>query len=46
MSDKYDKIVLEAMGGNNKNDEIDKEEKIIHNISKCVVIDKYIAENK
>ena len=40
MSDKYDKIVLEAMGGNNKNDEIDKEEKIIHNISKCVVIDK------
>jgi hypothetical protein len=40
MSDKYDKIVLEAMGGNNKNDDIDKEEKIIHNISKCVVIDK------
>ena len=28
------------MGGNNKNDEIDKEEKIIHNISKRVVIDK------
>ena len=41
ISDKYDKIVLEAMGGNNNDD---KEEKIIHNISKCVVIDKYIDE--
>ena len=37
MSDKYDKIVLEAMGNDDE-----KEEKIIHNISKCVVIDKYI----
>jgi hypothetical protein len=42
MSDKYDKIVLEAMGGNNNDD---KEEKIIHNISKSVVIDKYISED-
>ena len=44
ISDKYDKIVLEAMGG--LNNDIDKEAKIIHNISKCVVIDKYIDENK
>lgn len=42
ISDKYDKIVLEAMGGVNNN--IDKEDKIIHNISKCVTIDKYIDE--
>jgi len=42
MSDKYDKIVLEAMGGANGDD---KEEKIIHNISKSVVIDKYISED-
>jgi hypothetical protein len=42
ISDKYDKIALEAMGGpvNNEND---KEEKIIHNISKCVIIDKDIT---
>ena len=40
MSDKYDKIVLEAMGGAGDND-LEKEDKIIHNISKCVVIDKY-----
>ena len=39
VSDKYDKIVLEAMGGAGDND-IEKEDKIIHNISKCVVIDK------
>jgi hypothetical protein len=39
-SDKYDKIVLEAMGGGGDNDK-EKAEKIIHNISKCVVIDKY-----
>jgi hypothetical protein len=43
ISDKYDKIALEAMGGSCDN-EVDKEEKIIHNISKCVIIDKYIAE--
>ncbi len=39
-SDKYDKIVLEAMGGGGDNDK-EKTEKIIQNISKCVVIDKY-----
>ena len=42
ISDKYDKIALEAMGG--ALNEGDKEEKIIHNISKCVIIDKCIAE--
>ncbi len=41
ISDKYDKIALEAMGGVGGPDK-DKEEKIIHNISKCVVVDKYI----
>ena len=44
MSDKYDKMVLEAMGGAADNG-ADKQDKIIHNISKCVVIDKYINEN-
>jgi hypothetical protein len=39
ISDKYDKMVLEAMGGDGDNDK-EKEQKIIHNISKCVVIDK------
>ena len=38
-SDKYDKIVLEAMGGAGNNDQ-EKTNKIIQNISKCVVIDK------
>jgi len=42
ISDKYDKMVLEAMGGDG--DSKEKEEKIIHNISKCVVIDKCIEE--
>ncbi len=42
VSDKYDKIALEAMGG--PFNESDKEEKIIHNISKCVIIDKCIGE--
>jgi hypothetical protein len=44
ISDKYDRIALEAMGGDGDNDK-EKETKIIHNISKCVVIDKYIGEN-
>ena len=44
VSDKYDKMALEAMGGSGGPDK-DKEEKIIHNISKCVVIDKYVDEN-
>jgi hypothetical protein len=39
ISDKYDKIVLEAMGGSGDND-LEKTEKIIQNISKCVGIDK------
>ena len=43
ISDKYDKMALEAMGGDGDNKE--KEQKIIHNISKCVVIDKYLDEN-
>jgi hypothetical protein len=44
VSDKYDKMVIEAMGGPGDND-IDKENKIIHNISKSVVIDKCNHEN-
>jgi hypothetical protein len=44
ISDKYDRIALEAMGGDGENEK-DKETKIIHNISKCVVIDKYMDEN-
>jgi hypothetical protein len=40
VSDRYDKIVLEAMGGIG-NDELEKEDKIIHNISKCTTIEKY-----
>ena len=40
ISDKYDKIVLEAMGGAGNND-LEKEDKIIHNISKVATIDKY-----
>jgi hypothetical protein len=39
ISDKYDHIVIEAMGGAGNND-LEKENKIIHNISKCVVLDK------
>jgi hypothetical protein len=39
ISDKYDKMVIEVMGGTGNND-IEKEDKIIHNISKCVGIDK------
>ena len=39
ISDKYDHIVIEAMGGSGDND-TEKENKIIHNISKCVTVDK------
>lgn len=39
ISDKYDHIVIEAMGGAGDND-TEKEDKIIRNISKCVIIDK------
>jgi hypothetical protein len=38
-SDKYSKMVIEAMGGVGNND-MEKENKIIHNISKCIMIDK------
>jgi hypothetical protein len=40
ISDKYSKTVIEAMGGSGDNDN-EKEDKIIHNISKCTIIDKY-----
>jgi hypothetical protein len=40
ISDKYDKIVLEAMGGAGS-DDLEKEDKIIHSISKCTTIEKY-----
>jgi hypothetical protein len=40
LSDKYDKMVIEVMGGRGNND-IEKEDKIIHNISKTVVVEKY-----
>jgi hypothetical protein len=39
ISDKYDKIVIEAMGGLGNND-IENETKIVHNISKNIIIDK------
>ena len=39
ISDIYDKLVLETMGGSGNN-EFQKESKIIHNISKCIIIDK------
>jgi hypothetical protein len=41
ISDKYCKMVIEAMGGNGSNNE-EKEDKIIHNISKNVIIDKLL----
>lgn len=41
VSDKYNKIALEAMGGPTDTD-IDKEDKIIQNISKYITIDKYV----
>jgi hypothetical protein len=41
ISDKYDKLVIEAMGGAGDND-LEKENKIIHNISQCTTIEKYI----
>jgi hypothetical protein len=40
ISDKYSKMVIEAMGGAGNND-LEKEDKIIHNISKCTTIEKY-----
>ena len=38
-SDKYDKLIIEAMGGKGDND-LEKEDKIIRNIAKVVIIDK------
>jgi hypothetical protein len=38
-SDQYNKIIVESMGGSGDND-VEKEDKIIKNISKSVVIDK------
>ena len=38
-SDKYSKIIVESMGGSGNNDE-EKEEKIIRNIAKNVVVEK------
>ena len=40
-SDKYDKLIIEAMGGKGDND-VEKEDKIIKKIAKNVSIDKYI----
>ena len=39
-SNKYDKLIIEAMGGKGDND-LEKEDKIIKNIAKNVTIDKY-----
>ena len=36
-------MVLEVMGG--IGDELEKEDKIIHNISKCTTIEKYTENN-
>ena len=40
LSDKYNKMIIEAMGGPGDNNK-EKEEKIIRNISKCTTIEKY-----
>ena len=41
-SDKYDKLIIEAMGGKGDND-LEKEDKIIKKIAKTVTIDKEIV---
>jgi hypothetical protein len=38
-SDQYNKLIVESMGGSGDND-TEKEEKIIRNISKIVSVDK------
>ena len=43
-STKYDKLILEAFGGKGDND-VEKEDKIIKNIAKNVIIDKTINKN-
>ena len=40
-SDQYDKLIVEAFGGKGNND-VEKEDKIIRNIAKNVIIDKNI----
>jgi len=40
-SDQYNKMIIESMGGQGDND-LEKEDKIIRNISKNVVIDKFL----
>ena len=40
-SDKYDKLIIEAMGGKGDND-VEKEDKIIRNIAKEVVVEKVL----
>jgi hypothetical protein len=40
LSDKYNKMIIEAMGGSGDNNK-EKDEKIIKNISKCTTIEKY-----
>ena len=42
-SNKYDKLIIEAMGGKGDND-LEKEDKIIKNIAKTVTIDKWCKE--
>ena len=40
ISDKYSKMVIESMGGQGNND-VEKEDQIIHNISRCTIIEKH-----
>jgi hypothetical protein len=42
-SDQYNKIIIEAMGGQGDNDD-EKEDKIIKNISNFVTINKEVCE--
>ena len=42
-SDQYNKIIIEAMGGHGNNDS-EKEDKIIHNIAKEVIINKTVGD--
>jgi len=39
VSDQYNKLIIEAMGGSGNND-VEKEDKIIKNVIKQVIIDK------
>jgi tryptophan synthase beta subunit len=44
-SDQYNKLIIEAMGGHGDND-LEKEDKIIKNIAKEVIIDKICFLNE